>query len=229
MQHLLKQSRLVPHQPIVAVIVVCVVVFLVEEVFGLELGFEYGARPVEFTAAWREFFSGNLTAASLSVLARLFTPLFLHGGPEHVLGNIVFLWAFGSLVSRLLGNWWAFGLFLLCGAAGNVTQICMKPDSAIPIIGASGGVAGLEGVYLGLALRWSLPWPDVFPLAHPVPPGQLALFACIGIGFDLYSVANVTGAGIAYGAHLGGFASGLAVALLVTTAFGAPESWQRKR
>lgn len=226
---LCKQAHLLPHRPLVSVIAVCVVLFLLEEVLGLQLGMKYGARPNAFQAGWRLILNGQVTAETFETLAGLFAPLFLHGGPQHVLGNMVFLWAFGSLVSRLLGNWWALGLFLLCGALGNVTQICMEPDSFIPIIGASGGVAGLEGVYLGLALRWTLPWPNVFPLAHAVPPGQLAAFAALGIGFDIYAVAAETASGVAYGAHLGGFASGLLFAVLATSIYGSPESWRRKR
>jgi len=229
MKQILNQLRLIPHRPLVAVMAVCVLVFLVDEVIDPDLGWKYGAKPIEFQAGWQAITNGKVTAEAFELLARLLAPLFLHGGLDHILGNMVFLWAFGSLVSRLVGNWWALALFLVCGALGNVTQICMEPGSFIPIIGASGGVAGLEGVYLGLTLRWTLPWPDVFPLAHPVPPGQLAIFAAIGIGWDLYSVASATGAGVAYGAHLGGFASGLVFALLVTSVFGSPEAWRRKR
>lgn len=229
MKSYINQLRWLPHRPIVAVITVCLVVFLVEEVFNLEFASEYGARPAEFQAGWRALKGGAINVDVFKAAAKLFPPLVLHGGPEHILGNMVFLWAFGSLVSRLLGNWWALWLFLLSGAFGNVTQIAMNPDSVATIIGASGGVAGLEGVYFGLCLRWSLPWPDVFPLAHPVPPGQLALFAAVGIAFDLYAVYSATGVGVAYGAHIGGFASGLLFALLVSSRYGSPESWQRKK
>lgn len=228
MKSFLNQLRWVPHRPLVAVIVVCVVVFLVEEVFSLQFAMKYGAKPADFQSGWRTLKDGVINVDVFKMVAGLFPPLFLHGGPEHILGNMVFLWAFGSLVSRLLGNWCALWLFLLCGALGNITQIAMNPDSFVSIIGASGGVAGLEGVYLGLSLRWVLPWPDVFPLAHPVPPGQLALFAAVGIAFDLYAVGSVTGGGIAYGAHIGGFGSGLLFALLLTSRYGSPESWNRK-
>jgi membrane associated rhomboid family serine protease len=229
MKQFLNQVRLIPHRPIVSAIALCLVVFLFDEVFGLHLGSKFGAKPIEFQNGWRALTYGKFTAEAFQMVPGILAPLFLHGGPQHVLGNMVFLWAFGSLVSRLLGNWWALALFLVCGVLGNVTQICMEPNSAIPIIGASGGVAGLEGVYLGLMLRWTLPWPDVFPLAHPVPPGQLALFAAVGIAFDLYAVASASGAGVAYGAHLGGFASGLAFAVLATSVYGSPEAWRPKR
>ena len=229
MKSLLNQLRIVPHRPIVAVIVFCVLIFLIQDIFELRLALSYGAVPAEFRAGLAAAASDGVSLKLLATVARLFTPIFLHGGPGHIAGNMVFLWAFGSLVSRHLGNWWALTLCLLCGAAGNLTQICMEPNSAIPIIGASGSVAGLEGVYFGLSLRWTLPWPDVFPLAHPIPPSQLVLFALIGIGFDIYSVAAETVAGVAYGAHIGGFAFGLLFALLLTSVYGSAETWERKR
>lgn len=229
MKSILNQLRIVPHRPIVAVIVLCLALFLIEDIFTLNLAFKYGAVPHDFRTAIDSVSVEGLGSELFAAVSRLFTPILLHGGPGHLVGNMVFLWAFGSLISRHLGNWWALALCLLCGAAGNLTQIYMKPDSIIPIIGASGSVAGLEGVYFGLSLRWTLPWPDVFPLAHPVPPSQLVLYALIGIGFDLYSIATETACGVAYGAHIGGFASGLLFALLLTSVYGSPESWKRQR
>tara|TARA_R110002072_G_scaffold233795_1_gene391402 strand:- start:85563 stop:86252 length:690 start_codon:yes stop_codon:yes gene_type:complete len=228
MKSFLNQLRLIPHRPMVAVMVACGVIFLVQDIFSIRLSTDFGAVPLEFRNGLSSFSTNGLVAELFSAVARLFTPIFLHGGPGHIVGNMVFLWTFGSLVSRLLGNWWALALCLFCGAAGNLTQIYMSPNSMIPIIGASGSVAGLEGVYFGLALRWILPWPDVFPLAHPIPPAQLVLFALVGIGFDIYSIATETAAGVAYGAHIGGFASGLLFALLLTSVYGSAESWNRK-
>lgn len=228
MKSLLNQLRVVPHLPVVAVIALCVVTFLIQEASPERLSRDFGAVPAEFRAGLTAISEDGLSLDSVLTIAKLVTPIFLHGGPGHIVVNMAFLWAFGSLVARLLGNWWAFALCLFCGAAGNLTQIYMSPDSMIPIIGASGSVAGLEGVYFGLSLRWTLPWPDVFPLAHPVPPAQLVLFALAGIGFDIYSVATETASGVAYGAHLGGFASGLLFALLLTSVYGSSESWNRK-
>lgn len=229
MTRIADQLRLVPHLPIVSVITLCVITFLIQQLSAERLSLSFGAVPVEFRAGMSAVAAEGLSLQLFSTVARLFTPIFLHGGPGHLVGNMVFLWAFGSLISRLLGNWWALLLCLCCGAAGNLTQIYMSPASTIPIIGASGSVAGLEGVYFGLALRWALPWPDVFPLAHPIHPSQLVLFALVGIGFDIYSVATETASGVAYGAHIGGFAVGLLFALLLTSVYGSAESWNRKR
>ena len=99
-----------------------------------------------------------------------------------------------------------------------MTQVCLNQHSDIPIIGASGAVCGLEGVYLTLALRWPLRWPDVWPIAHPIPPLQLGLFAALGAALDIYSLTSGAER-IAYGAHVGGFLSGLVIATVITQIF----------
>ena len=203
-------------------------VFCVVEALDLPWVFDYGARPVEFHQvgfAWRD---GQLTANSVGIFSKLFTSLFLHGGPEHIVHNMVFLWTFGSLTAQLLGKWWALALFFVCGACGNILQICLNLESPIPIVGASGAICGFEGVYLGLALRWALAWPDVWPLARPIPPMQLAAFAILGVAFDLYSLVNHA-QGVAYGAHLGGFLSGLIIGVIITWAYPAHGTFRSPR
>jgi membrane associated rhomboid family serine protease len=95
-----------------------------------------------------------------------------------------------------------------------------------PIIGASGAICGFEGIYFGLILRWQLPWPEVWPLAYAVPPIQLGAFAVLGFLMDTYFLAN-HGKGIAYGAHAGGFVSGLLIAALITTIYPTLGSYER--
>ena len=175
---------------IVGIIVVATVVFLFEEATGADLARQYGATPAKLQHAWTGLLAGQWGLATVGVLSTLLTALFLHGDIEHLLYNMVFLWAFGSLTSGHLGKWWALGLFFVCGACGNMMQTCMNPNSPIPIIGASGAICGFEGIYLGLAMRWQLPWPDVWPLAHPIPPMQLVAFAVIGVLLDIYSLMN---------------------------------------
>jgi membrane associated rhomboid family serine protease len=109
-----------------------------------------------------------------------------------------------------------------------MVQAWLNSDSPIPILGASGAVCGFEGVYLGLALRWQLPDPDVWPLAFPVPPLQLGAFAVLGFVGDMYFLAN-QGQGVAYGAHVGGFLSGLAIAAMITTVYPSLHDYERAR
>jgi membrane associated rhomboid family serine protease len=98
----------------------------------------------------------------------------------------------------------------------------------VPTIGASGAICGFEGVYLGLALRWRLPWAEVWPLAHPVPPMQLGVFALVGFIGDMALLSDHS-AHIAYGAHVGGFLSGLAIAAVLTTIYPTRVAFDRAR
>ncbi len=227
MNDLLRNVRRLPHPTIVAIIAIAAGVFLAQEIFGLPLPERFGTVPREFRDLWLGAVAGEIGPEAVGVVAKLFTPLFLHAGIEHIVLNMVFLWVFGTLCSDLLGKGWALALFFLCGAAGNLAQILLNPSSPIPIVGASGAVAGFEGVYLGLALRWDLDWPDVWPLAEPVPPLRLAAFAAIGIAFDLYSLTDLQQP-IAYGAHVGGFFTGALLAGLLTQLYRTRAAWRSR-
>jgi membrane associated rhomboid family serine protease len=206
------------HFSILAIIVVCALVFGWEQVRGISLSGGYGATPAVIVNSYKALAGGDVSIVAVAPLGRLVTALFLHGDVEHILYNMVFLWAFGYLASQHLGQWWALAAFLLTGACGNVLQVMLNPESLSPIIGASGAVCGFEGIYLGLALRWRLPWPDVWPLAHPIPPLQLGAFALVGFGIDMYYLTDHA-QHIAFGAHIGGFLSGLAAAAILTTIY----------
>ena len=213
------------HPTIFAIIVVVSVVFVLDSAGMLPGHVEYGIVPLRVAQAWDSLLQRDLSSATLGTLLTTITGLFLHGGPMHLLMNMVFLWMFGSLVSQYLGKWWALAAFFLCGIGGSVLHIVLNRGSEIPCIGASGAVSGYEGVYLGMALRWRLDWPDVWPLARPIPPSQLGLFAVMGVGFDLFGLAQ-EGQGIAFGAHIGGFTTGLAFACIITQIYPSLERWE---
>jgi membrane associated rhomboid family serine protease len=213
------------HLSILAIIISAAMVFAAEQAGGTSFAESHGVVSPQVRSACNALVNGELNREAARALSRMVTALFLHGDIEHILLNMVFLWAFGYLTSEILGQWWALVVFLVCGICGNALQVGLSSDS-IPIIGASGAICGFEGVYLGLALRWQLPWPDVWPLARPVPPLQLGAFAVIGFIADLYLLANHE-QGIAYGAHIGGFLSGLAIALVVTTIYPTASAYRQ--
>lgn len=216
------------HFAILGLIAAAAVVFGIEQVQETGFAEEYGAIPAIIVPAFRAIASGNGNLSDVRELSRLVTALFLHGSGPHLLGNMIVLWAFGYLVSENLGQWRTLVIFLVSGVCGNLVQIWWEPASPVPIIGASGAIAGLAGAYLGLAVSWQLPWPDVWPLAHPIPPLQLAAFAVVGFAFDLYSL-HQNDIGIAYGAHIGGFLSGLAIAAVVTTIYHSRTDYWRAK
>lgn len=206
------------HLTILLLIAVMVVIFGVEQNGGTSFAESYGAVPALIGPAWDQLVHGELSLSVARELSRLVTAMFVHGDIEHILFNMVFLWTFAYVTSQILGQWPALAVFFICGICGNVVQVWLDAGSEESIIGASGAICGFEGLYLGLALRWQLPDPDVWPLARPVPPLQLGAFALVGFAGDMYFLAN-RAAGIAFGAHIGGFLSGLAIAAMLTTVY----------
>lgn len=172
--------------------------------------------PFEVESAWNELCSGKAASSSWLTLSTLFTAALLHGGWDHILYNMIFLWVFAGLVGELLNSRWMFVIALTTAVCGSIGDLILRQGSSIPCLGASGMVMGFEGAYLGLATRWSLPWPRIWPIAHPIPPIRLCILAGIGFYFDITGVIGPS-SGTAHGAHLGGFLAGLFI-----TAFIAP-------
>lgn len=173
----------------------------------------FGAMPARLVDAWQSLVAGDMTLEPWRAFKTLFTAMFLHADGAHLLQNCLFLWIFAAILEPLIGSVRLVVLFFLAGALGNVAQTVLSPTSLVPIVGASGGVAALEGCYLSLALRYSLPWPHVWPISRPVPPHQLVLMCLINFYLDVYSTfTGGTGKPIAYAAHIGGFMAGAAIA-----------------
>ena len=215
------------HRTIVVLVALMFGLFFLEDIFGVPASVHWKTIPVTVHATTVDLLHGEFSLDAAGHLASVLTAVFLHGDIGHVLFNMVYLWAFASLASQHLGQWWAFGLFFVLGICGNIAHIALNSDSPIGLLGASGAVSGFEGVYLGLALRWSLRWPDVWPLAHPIPPAQLCLFAGVGFVIDVFGLVGGSG-GVAFAAHIGGFLSGVAIAWLITLRYRTEESWRRR-
>jgi len=157
---------------------------------------------------------GNLGEAQQ--WATVVTHMFLHGGAVHVLGNMWFLAIFGGNVEYRLGPVRFLGFYLLAGAAAAAAQIASGPFTAVPMVGASGAISGVMGAYLVFfptAWVWTLvPW--IVPIV-PVPAAVFlvvwfALQAFNGLG-ALLGLPGAVG-GVAWWAHAGGFAAGMAMA-----------------
>ncbi|EKE77396.1 rhomboid family intramembrane serine protease [Gallaecimonas xiamenensis] len=150
-------------------------------------------------------------------LSALVSSQFLHGSWLHLLGNMYFLWLTGDNLEDALGHWRFLGLYLLCGLVAALAQAGIEPDSSIPVIGASGAIAGLFGMYLLWFRHASLTFMLVI-FQKKLPPWG---FFLIWVGINVFGMA--TGSqGVAYMAHLGGLACGL---LLGWSLYG----WVRKR
>jgi membrane associated rhomboid family serine protease len=212
---------------IIGIISLCAIVFVGEQVSDSPFRQDWGATPTHIRAAYEQFSAGEFSIDGARELSTLITSIFLHGGVEHILYNMVFLWTFGILGCQLLGQWRTLIVYLLCGIGGGITHTLLELDSPAPMVGASGAISGLVGLYVGLALRWQLPNADVWPLAYPVPPMQLVAFGAIGFIGDMLLMMR-RDQHIAYGAHLGGLFTGILIAAVVTTIYPTMNTYNRR-
>jgi membrane associated rhomboid family serine protease len=145
--------------------------------------------------------------------ATMGSSMFLHGGVAHLLGNMWFLWIFGGNVEDRLGSLRYLLLYALAGFAAAIVQVAVAPGAAVPMLGASGAISGVLGAYLILfptAWVWTLvPW--IVPIV-PVPAAVfLVLWFFVQALSGLGALAGGVDGGIAWWAHLGGFAAGVAL------------------
>jgi membrane associated rhomboid family serine protease len=152
-------------------------------------------------------------------LVDVFTSMFVHAGLAHLAGNMLFLWIFGDNVEDRLGHG-RFALFyVLCGFLAAFAQTALNPDSLIPMVGASGAIAGVMGAYLVL-----YPHSRVLML-FPFPPILFELPAVFFLGFwffmqflsgistlPIFQSGAISG-GVAFWAHVAGFVGGLALVI----------------
>ena len=149
----------------------------------------------------------TLYPTPLPVYFNFLTSMFMHGGIAHILGNMLFLWIFGDNLENLLGHVRYAIFYLLSGFAAAVAQVIMGPDSVIPMLGASGAISGVLGGYI-LLFPTRQVRAIIFNFFTTVPA-----YVAIGIWIVYqivlgYMTPAGTG-GVAYMAHIGGFAAGL--------------------
>jgi membrane associated rhomboid family serine protease len=176
------------------------------------------ARGVEL-ASPRDVFLARLQLASCpekNVWFSILLSMFLHGGLLHIGGNMLYLWVFGNNVEDRLGRGRYIGFYLLAGIAATYAQSYVFPDSATPLVGASGAIAGVLGAYL-------LMFPAarvlcLVPIFLFLTTVELPAIVVLGLWFVLQffqgvgSVAADTG--VAYMAHVGGFLAGMLLLLV---------------
>ena len=142
--------------------------------------------------------------------------MFMHGGLGHLGGNLLYLWIFGDNVELRFGALPFLAFYLAAGIAATAAQVALDPDSVIPNLGASGAISGVLGAYLVLFPKNKV--HTLFFFQVIAVPAILA----IGLWFALQFVNGIgaiaateqTG-GVAYGAHIGGFVAGAALALVL--------------
>jgi membrane associated rhomboid family serine protease len=203
----------------VALIAINVVAFFYELSLGSQLDrfiMQYGAVPLRFTLAGQ-----SEQGSTIGRFLPLFTSMFLHGGWLHLGGNMLYLWVFGDNVEDRLGALRFLLFYLACGLVAALAQIYFHPTSKIPMVGASGAVAGVLGAYLVLFphSRVLTLIPILFFFQIVELPAFLFLLFWFGMQFlsgavAITSTSQATG-GVAWWAHIGGFVSGMALGFLL--------------
>jgi membrane associated rhomboid family serine protease len=198
-----------------ALITINVAVFIFLQQAGTEIAFTYGwsAIPLEITKGVDLPPAPGPDPIQLTLLSSMF----MHAGWLHLGGNMLFLWVFGDNVEHRAGPVLFLIAYLAMGVVGSLAQILSSPSSPIPTLGASGAISGVLGAYIVL-FPTNRVTVLVFRFFIQVP----ALVAIgIWIVFQLISglgatvVSDESGGGVAYLAHIGGFAAGVAFGLLL--------------
>jgi rhomboid family protein len=208
-------SRRPRRAPIVTAAVILVNAF----VFLLELT---GGDP--FVQQW-SVIPANVAAGRQ--LITLLTAMFMHAGWLHIVGNMVFLWAFGPEIEDAMGRTRYVVFYLLCGLAASVAQIVAMPDSTVPNLGASGAIAGVMGAFLVTYPRDQIRTLILFGWFTRITVIPAAILIGLWFVVQLFSqlgaMADVQMGGVAYMAHVGGFVFGAVTGRLFETDRGVPD------
>ena len=199
----------------VSLIVLNVLVYLLE-VSGLDQGVirSFGVTPRALMAGTLFSMPLPTSEGSIPVVegATLFTYMFFHADIFHLLGNMLFLWVFGDNVEDAMGHAKFLFFYLACGVFAGLFHAWMLPDSDLPLIGASGAVAGVIAAYLMLHPR-----VGVWVLAFKFIPLRISAGLLLGIWIALQvAMVAVSDAGpTAWWAHIGGLLAGAALILVL--------------
>jgi rhomboid family protein len=145
------------------------------------------------------------------------TSMFMHGGWMHIIGNMWFLWIFGNNVEDAMGTRRFVIFYLLCGLAAAAVQVLANPGSTVPMVGASGAIGGVMGAYIVLYPRVNvhmLIFLGFFVTTLAVPAVfMLAYWLLLQLLSGVMSLGG-QGGGVAFWAHVGGFATGMLLILV---------------
>jgi len=195
----------------VAFIIINIVVFAIEMISGTTSE----NAILEFFDKWAfipaQFLSDEMLAESITLI----TSMFLHGGVMHLVGNMWFLWVFGDNIEDKLGPVRYFFFYILCGILAAFAQVLFDFDSTIPMVGASGAIAGVLGAYLIL-----FPKVPINTLIFFIFRKKISALFVLGFWFAMQFMSGIgsIGAsaegGTAFFAHIGGFLAGMGLIFL---------------
>ncbi len=207
-----------------ALIAINVLVWLIELYFGDRFINGYSTVPFEIThsqdlVGLQTISAGGgsaqiqLYAGPNPVFLTLLSSMFMHASWMHIGGNMLYLWIFGDNIEDRIGHVKFLIFYLLCGLAASAADVLVKPDSIIPSLGASGAIAGVLGAYLLLFPKRKVKVLMARQLVDMPAFAVLGLWILLQV-FSQITVAKGQTGGVAYMAHIGGFAAGVALIYL---------------
>jgi len=198
-------SRRPTRIPVVTILIILVnVLVFVQELMGGE------AFVSRWAAIAAEIVSGHHWITIL-------TAMFMHASWSHIIGNMIFLWAFGPEIEDVMGRWRYLVFYLVGGLVATLAQVAASPHSTVPNLGASGAIAAVMGAFLITYPRdriRSILLIFVFVKIAFIPAALLIGFWFLTQLFNAGQVAQAQTGGVAYLAHIGGFIFGAATARL---------------
>jgi len=161
----------------------------------------------------------------------LLTSLFLHGGFTHLIGNMLYLWIFGDNLEDRLGIPLYLLFYFACGVVATIAQIAVDPASDVPMLGASGAIAGVLGGYLvlfpGVRVRGLIFFGYFARMADLSALWVLGFWFVLQVVEGFASLGSLMGGGVAFFAHIGGFVAGLVLMWLFTLVMPQPSRDRR--
>jgi membrane associated rhomboid family serine protease len=159
------------------------------------------------------------------------TSMFLHGGWLHLLGNMLFLFIFGDNLEDEMGRPGFLAFYLASGLGAGLLQVAADPASVVPMVGASGAIAGVMGGYLLLHPKARVDVLFIIVFFVRIVPVPAWIVLGLWLAIQIFSGLSDPGGdgGVAYWAHVGGFVVGAVLALPLFLRLGGPEFWARTR
>lgn len=158
----------------------------------------------------------NISPAPVSPWLTIFTSAFIHGNFLHLAGNMLYLWIFGNNIEDVLGHFKFLIFYLASAVVASFAQIMVAPLSTIPMVGASGAIAGVMGAYMVL-----FPEARIISLLFFFFVQVIEVPALVVLGLWIIhqivslSIMDVSAGGVAYAAHVGGFVAGASMILML--------------
>lgn len=207
-----------------ALVMANAVVFFVFQQAGANVDFIYGwsVIPAEITSGVDLTASQTVEAQGRRVeipgapgpepiYLTVITAMFMHGGYAHLFGNLLYLWIFGDNVEDRMGSLAFCGFYVLCGITATLAQVALNPDGVLPNLGASGAISGVLGAYIVFFPRnrvHALFFYFMISVPAFIAIGIWILFQFFN-GMGAVMATETTLGGVAYGAHVGGFLTGV--------------------